>query len=62
MNALFRHARAGTHHQHHYISHLIHDERFWAGVGITLLIGAIIVLAIYAAHMEAPPTTFFPYY
>lgn len=62
MNGMFKHAHADSHHEHHYISHLVHDERFWVGLGITLLFGLVVWLSIFAAKTTVPPTTFFPYY
>ena len=63
MNAMFKHAHVGVHHhEHHYISHMIHNEHFWAGIGITLLVGVIVALAIYAGRMEVLPPISFPAY
>ena len=53
MNAMFKHEHAGVHHQHHYVSHLIHNSHFWIGVGITLLVGMLAALVFYAVNSGA---------
>jgi hypothetical protein len=47
------------------VSHMVHDERFWAVIGALILLGFLMTLAIFAAKSgDQPPivTPGYPYF
>ena len=43
------------------VEHLLSDKRFWAMVGITVLVAGLLALAIWAGQGEGAATEDFPF-
>jgi hypothetical protein len=44
------------------LEHLIHDPRFWAGLALAILLGAMILATIFSKYTGGTPMTTYPIY